>query len=155
MTLKNYKISLIIGLSLLLSNVFGQKAELRGYVKSSNKNETISIATVSLLNSSNEVLYSAKTDYKYGEFLIDSIAHGSYTILITARGFKTRRITDFQIHANHRLVKNIELIPEFSRFSKKKEEAPLEVDYNEKERMIQYLMYSGLAVVLVAALILQ
>lgn len=132
-----------------------QTAELRGYVKSLSSNENISIATVSLLNPSGEVLFTTKTDFEFGEYQIDSIPHGTYTLLVSANGFKTRRISDFRITADHRLVKNIDLIQEFSRFSKKKEEAPIQSDYKEKERMIQYVMYSGLAVVLIAVLALQ
>lgn len=132
-----------------------QTAELRGYVRSNTSDENISIASVSILNASQEVLFTTKTDYKFGEYRIDSIPHGTYTLLISANGFKTKKITDFSIRADHKLVKNVELLPEFSRFSKKKEEAPIESDYKEKDRMIQYVMYSGLAVVLFAVLGLQ
>lgn len=134
---------------------FGQTAELSGYVKTKSSDNEITVARLSLLNQQNEVVYTVKVDNKFGEYRIDSIAHGTYTLLVSASGFKTRRITDFSIQADHRLVKDITLTPEFSRFSKKKEKAPVEVDYEEKEKMIQYVMYSGLAIVLVAVLVNQ
>lgn len=151
---------LIILFSVLSLKGFGQSSELRGYVKSKTPDDNLIIASVSLLNSAGEIVYSTTTDVKYGEYVIDSIAHGRYTIQVSAPGFKTRNLTDFEIRADHRLVKNINLLPEFSRFSKKEEEEDpnalaLDNDYEEKERMIQYVMYSGLAVVLVAVLALQ
>ncbi len=134
---------------------FGQTAELSGYVKTKSSDQEITIATVSLLNQQNEIVYTVKVNNEFGEYRIDSITHGNYTLLVSAKGFKTRRITDFAIRAEHRLVKNVVLNAEFSRFSEKKEKVPVEVDYEEKERMIQYVMYSSLALVLVAVLVNQ
>lgn len=148
------KLTLIIVLS-LPTFTFGQTAILMGEVSDKNTGKPLANVTISIKTEGGQVLKSTINDERFGDYELDSLDNGRYTVEYVCPGYKTRRFELVEIYPKHILVKNVSMVEEFSRFSKKKDKPKIEQVYYESENVTQYLMYSGLTMIVVAAIALR
>ena len=135
-----------------------QYAVLRGKVTDDNTGKILTSAKVMVENKQGIVIRSTSTDQSSGEYYLDSIPHGTYTIEYSFKNYKTVRLTQIDLRAQHIVVKNIELKPKFHRFMKKGTDDNKEDKDNlqslKEEKELPYLLYSGMTMLFVAILVL-
>lgn len=132
-----------------------QTASLKGVVMNSDNGEKLPAAQIILKTNTGLVLKQQIGLSAFGEYELDSIEAGVYTLEVKCQGFATRTFKNFEIYPEHILEKNINLKAEFSRFSKSKVTASHRPNYDEKEKSVQYMMYGGLAIFLFSTLALR
>jgi hypothetical protein len=147
---------LILSIALFsFGSVSAQTASLRGVVKDKITDAALPFVKVSLKGADGLEVVSAKTDFNFGEYQLDSIPAGEYQIEFWVRGYRIKRVESFVVNSNSSYTKNMKLDEEFSRFSTHKAQAFLEPKYYDENHINQYLMYSGLTMIVLAAFALR
>lgn len=94
--------------------LFGQLGQVSGHLYDQREKEDLAYAIVWLVNTKK----GATTDLK-GNFLIDSIAPGTYSLKVTFLGYGDTTINDIKIQPDKKLTFNLTL-PPLCKYDKKK-----------------------------------
>ncbi len=85
---------------------FGQKAAVKGIIVDKTTNESIPYATVALLKAGDETAYAGSVSTENGNFSIEDIPYGSYTMSVSFIGYQSHELTGINLSSDN---KNIDL----------------------------------------------
>lgn len=142
-------------LCLLPFSDYAQSVAIRGVVRDAQTREKLSFVTVVLRDQKGIAVASSRTDFNFGEYELDSIANGTYRLEYQLKGYKNKTIEEVVVYSNHILVKNVKIYREFSRFVNKDELASTEPLFYQDKNVDKYLIYSGLTMMVIAAIALR
>jgi len=81
-------------LLLTFSAALGQKGSLKGVIVDKSTTENISFATVALMKAGEQNAFTGTVSDENGEFLIEKVPFGTYQMVVSFIGYKSRQIPD-------------------------------------------------------------
>jgi len=91
------RLSTLLLLSLTFSLAFAQRGSLEGAIVDQSTEEKVSFATVAILKSGEEKAFTGTVSDENGAFLLDQVPEGSYEVMISFVGYRSKSIPDVQL----------------------------------------------------------
>ncbi|MFA5533396.1 MAG: outer membrane beta-barrel protein [Mariniphaga sp.] len=85
-----------------ISTGYAQRGSLKGLVVDRITEENIPFATVALLNAGQSDAFSGAVSDENGHFLLEDIPYGTYTIVVSFIGYKSKEISAFTISSGNK-----------------------------------------------------
>ncbi|WP_319501793.1 TonB-dependent receptor domain-containing protein [uncultured Draconibacterium sp.] len=85
---------------------FAQKTAVKGVIIDKTTNESIPFATVAIMKAGDETAYAGSVSTENGNFIIEDIPYGSYTMSVSFIGYQSQELPGIKLSSNN---KNIDL----------------------------------------------
>ena len=99
--------------SFAITSLISQSGSVKGMVTDETTKEVIPFATVALIKNGEENALTGTVSDKDGQFYIENIPYGSYNVLVSFIGFKSKELTDIKVSSAKKeiVIGNIALTP--------------------------------------------